>query len=197
MKPKLSKEYIYLARETNVPLPFLPFCNDDGAENKLFAKMMLEHSSKSDDELAMLWAKFIDGVDYFPKLPVHMRIKKDQFDKNIRIKERLREMKESMTSLSILRESTIKTVSDISLVKTRGEEISDGNKGELNAKTVLINVGGIRMELNEEDDENERLHKKIRGMDKSKRKTRKCSICLSLDCPGRGNRHLCNTLNKT
>ena len=67
-------------------MPFLPFANEE--ENRSFAECVLRNDFPIDDEekAAVAWCKFVDGVKIFPKLPVHIRIHKEAFERNQRVK---------------------------------------------------------------------------------------------------------------
>ena len=67
-------------------MPFLPFSGEK--EFKVYAKFVNEGDYPKDDyEAAIAWNKYVDGKDILPKLPSHLRIHRDRWDRNQRVKE--------------------------------------------------------------------------------------------------------------
>ena len=82
---KLTSDQKYLCEAMGTQLPFLPFTTVE--ENKQFAQCVLSNDFPTDeDEAAIAWCKFVDGVNIFPKLPVHIRIHREAFQRNQRVK---------------------------------------------------------------------------------------------------------------
>jgi len=105
----LTSDQKYLCKTMDVPLPFLPFTSED--ERKKFAQCILNPEfPTSDDAASIEWCKFVDGVDIFPKLPVHIRTYREQFQRNERVRqsvenaregnERLEELNAALTSVN-------------------------------------------------------------------------------------------------
>ena len=62
-------------------MPFLPFSGEK--EFKVYAKFVNEGDYPKDDyEAAIAWNKYVDGKDILPKLPSHLRIHRDRWDRN-------------------------------------------------------------------------------------------------------------------
>ena len=99
---KLTGDQKYMCKATGVDLPFLPFATIE--ERKQFAKCVLDPSfPKSEEEASIRWCKFVDGVNIFLKLPVHIRNYRDQFDRFERVRqsvENAREGKEKLNELN-------------------------------------------------------------------------------------------------
>jgi hypothetical protein len=75
--PKLTREQEFLAKTMGVNLPFIN--NFTRKEKQLLAKMLLDGRNPSGiDQLALEWLKHVDGIEVFPKLPVHLRKEVDE-----------------------------------------------------------------------------------------------------------------------
>ncbi|KAL7538491.1 hypothetical protein ACHAXR_008586 [Thalassiosira sp. AJA248-18] len=82
----LTFDQIYLCKAMNIPLPFLPFASEE--ERKKFAQCVLTPGFPTCNDAASIeWCKFVDGVDIFPKLPVHIRTYREQFQRNERVRQ--------------------------------------------------------------------------------------------------------------
>ena len=191
----LSKDNQFLAKESGVPIPFLPFRKlDDEAEDKLFANLLLANPNINDRELAKKWCSKIDGISVFPKLAVHMKIKRESFTRNLRIKDSVKRIRECQMDLVELRKSTalISDRMDIELVPKKPydlnkqlEIVSIPNQPD----PALAIVGSVRLDTKETPQLTTMSVK--RGQDKRPRKPRTCSICKSSSCPGSGKKSLC------
>ena len=83
-KDKLTRDQQYICKAMGTDLPFLPFYGEQ--ENKLFARLILE-SPIDDEEMAVEWCKHVNGTNIFPKLPVHVRTHREEWEWNQRIKD--------------------------------------------------------------------------------------------------------------
>mmetsp|Transcript_10872 Transcript_10872/g.25657 ORF Transcript_10872/g.25657 Transcript_10872/m.25657 type:complete len:207 (-) Transcript_10872:443-1063(-) len=88
-------------------LPFLPFPSGHRGEreNKLFSRLILQ-SRLIDDEMAHEWAKHVDGIHIFPKLPVHIRIHREEWERNQRIRDALEKNRAGIGRLRELNAAT-------------------------------------------------------------------------------------------
>jgi hypothetical protein len=71
-----------MRRSSLVPF-FQQFATVD--ENKTFAKCVLSNDFPpmlNKEMAAIEWCKFVDGVKIFPKLPVHIHLHCDVFERN-------------------------------------------------------------------------------------------------------------------
>ena len=206
---KLTKDQRFLANETGVRVPFLPFKNDDSLEDKTFAKMYLQCVEKKDEELAMIWASKKDGKDIFPKLPVHIRIKRGKLGRSLRIVEAHRRAEATMTALADMLKSggvpfTNRKESEIEIGKNNQIKSHDlekkesqkeidreaGKESHESENIMLIHVAGIKMDQRPIDEYNSSDKKtKTRGQDKKIRGKRKCSLCKSESCKGSGGKN--------
>lgn len=107
VRVKLTRDQRYMAKATGTDLPFLPFPSGRQGEheNKLFSRLILE-SSLSDDEMSIEWAKHVDGIHIFPKLPVHIRIHREEWQRNQRIRDALEKNKAGISNLRKLNAAT-------------------------------------------------------------------------------------------
>lgn len=161
--------------------------------------MFIQHSGKTDTDLALLWAERIDGIHIFPKLPVHMRLKRESFDKRTRIIDAIKKLAVTSADLTAMFHSgdlrcpiNLKTDHEM---KQPPQNIGEVITEENSTKTMLIHVGGIRMDGETKRDErvtDSATGKKItRGPDKVARAKRKCSVCKEISCKGSGKKNLC------
>jgi hypothetical protein len=82
----LTSDQRYLCKAMGSLLPLLPFSGEK--EFKTYAKFVNESGYPKDDyEAAIAWCKFVNGIDILPKLPSHLRIHRDRWDRNQRVKE--------------------------------------------------------------------------------------------------------------
>ena len=83
----LTPDQRYLCKAMGSHLPFLPFSGEK--EFKAYAKFVNESDYPKDDcEAAIQWCeKYVDGIDILPKLPSHLRIHRDRWDRNQWVKE--------------------------------------------------------------------------------------------------------------
>lgn len=67
-------------------LPYLPFSMEE--EYKLFAACALRNvfPMENTEDASIAWCKLFDGIKVFPKLPVHIRIHKEAFERNQRVR---------------------------------------------------------------------------------------------------------------
>ena len=87
----LTPHQKHLCAAMGTLLPFLPFATVD--ENKQFAECVLSNDfpPMSNEEMAAIeWCKYVDGVKIFPKLQVHIRLHREVFERNRRVKECVR-----------------------------------------------------------------------------------------------------------
>ena len=85
-KYKLTREQKFLCKATGTDLPFLPITTQE--EKSLFSQYIATHQdNKSDEDIALWWIQKVNGVDIFPKLPVHIRVWRKKWQKNNRVKD--------------------------------------------------------------------------------------------------------------
>jgi len=93
---KLTSDQQYLCRVMGTLMPFLPFSGEE--EYKAYAKFVIgDIIPKDDEDAAIGFCPVVDGTGIFPKLPMHMRTHKDQWERNQRVKESVKELNERMT----------------------------------------------------------------------------------------------------
>ena len=122
-KVKLTREQESICRAQGVKLPMLPFTSRE--EKKLFTKFYSTISKKTESELAIWWRDHVDGVNIFPKLPVHFRMHLKQWLKNKQVKaaeqgtKKLQEINESLFLFSFKKSPTA-TMTSVSILETTG-----------------------------------------------------------------------------
>ena len=87
-------------------LPLLPFAAEE--ENKLFAECVLRNDfppMDDDEQAAIAWCQFVDGVNIFPKLPVHIRLHRESFERNQRVKNCMMKARAGQDLLNELNEA--------------------------------------------------------------------------------------------
>jgi hypothetical protein len=101
-KIKLTSDQRYLAKQMKVPLPFLPVVTkEEKFKFSLLMKTVEERKIKLDyDQQAILFTDYVDGVDIFPKLPVHIRKYEAKWNRNQMIKEALKKTEKTMKDLN-------------------------------------------------------------------------------------------------
>jgi len=85
---RLTRDMQYLCRVMGTKLPLLPVHTI--AERKLFSNLVLKDMHMVDTtckKMALEWVEYVNGVDIFPKLPVHLRNHRDAFNRNARARQ--------------------------------------------------------------------------------------------------------------
>ena len=84
-----------------IPIPFLPVDGED--EYKLFSRLLLFVLKRFDDnEMALKWMEFVDGVKIFPKHPHQLRKYHKVWERNRRVKDAVENMKSETKMLESL-----------------------------------------------------------------------------------------------
>ena len=66
----LSRDMMYIAKMTNVPVPFLSVNHPE--EKKLFTTLMARSKNFDSEQMAMDWIQYVDkDKQIYPKLPVY------------------------------------------------------------------------------------------------------------------------------
>ena len=99
---KLSDDEKHICESMGVPLPPLPFKSKE--ENIQFAKCALDDDFpfKDDEQAAIQWCNYVDGVTIHAKLPFHMRHQREEFEKNQRVRNMMRKSLKGREALSKL-----------------------------------------------------------------------------------------------
>ena len=99
---KLTHDMKYLCQVMGTKLPLLPV--HTVAERKLFYQIILKNIMDPRQQ-ALEWVKGVNGVDIFPKLPVHLRDYCERFEQNARARQAYDDARESRESLDSLNKS--------------------------------------------------------------------------------------------
>jgi len=97
--PKLTRELQFQCNAMGTPLPFLPFTND--TERIKFSTYMQDLSPVTnidDKKAAVHWNRhFVDGINIWPKLPVHFRTYIRKWERGQRSKDLFKSCKSAET----------------------------------------------------------------------------------------------------
>lgn len=153
-----------------------------------------------EEEAAVQWCKFVDGVNIFPKLPVHMRSYGERYERNQRVKDSVRNAKSGSDKLTELNATVVPSPSEIPNVAQQ-EAVPAQSFLPLTAQaqtvdpyvvTARTSIGDVPCDGRRDDC---RIGK--RGRDAKPRTGRTCSVCTKKDsckaasCPGRGGKRRC------
>ena len=89
---QLTPDQRFLCKAMGTELPFLPVHGEE--EQKLFSRLVIEPPTLNDEQLAMEWCRYVEGIYVFPKLPVHLRNYRDKWERNRRVRDAVRDAKE-------------------------------------------------------------------------------------------------------
>ena len=99
---KPTHDMKYLCQVMGTKLPLLPV--HTVAERKLFYQIILKNIMDPRQQ-ALEWVKGVNGVDIFPKLPVHLWNYRERFEQNARARQAYDDARESRESLDSLNKS--------------------------------------------------------------------------------------------
>jgi hypothetical protein len=102
--PKLTRELQFQCNAMGTPLPFLPFSND--SERMKFSEYVQSLSpitTVDDKQASLYWNRhFVDGINIWPKLPVHIRTYIRKWERNQRSKDLFKSCKSGRDKLAEL-----------------------------------------------------------------------------------------------
>ena len=167
-------------------LLFLPFSAQE--KRKQYANCILNPAFPSkEDPASVEWCQFVDGVDIFPKLPVHIRNYRDKFKRNYRFSS-LGKCKSDSEMLAKLNDALTVPPSAQMLKEVPPPRPMPDPQPQAMRTSDFVVVGGVAVGNAPTDVPNV----KPRGKDRKKRKTRVCKHCEKMGCeyfqvcPGRG-----------
>ena len=96
-KVKLTREQRAICQAQGVKLPMLPFAKIK--EKTLFSRNYSIISKKTEEELSIWWCNHVDGINIFPKLPVHFRMHLKKWLKGNRIENTMKSAKKGVEKL--------------------------------------------------------------------------------------------------
>lgn len=178
-KVKLTPEQQFLANHFGTKLPFLPFTTV--AEKKKYIDMMIATEVKDDNEHAIEWCKFVNGVDIFPKLPVHFRMYKKQRELNQDAKEGGRKIGHVLEKTKELNKITVEEVVQDEVVEILQTQAILAPRPQALHSREITNVAdtAIHHRTFEEQTDPPKQKKRVRGKDRNEsRKKRRCGTCL-------------------
>ena len=104
---KLSCDMKYIAKMTNVPVPFLSVNHPE--EKKLFTTLMASSKKFDSEQMALDWVKYVDkDKQIYPKLPVYLRSYWKVYEKGLSVKATAKSYEKSTNSLRKVLEDTQK-----------------------------------------------------------------------------------------
>ena len=177
-KVKLTSDQMYLCKAMEINLPFLPFATEE--ERKQFAKCVLDPGfPKKEEDAAIEWCKYVDGVTIFPKLPVHMR-NYQEFERNERVRQSVENARDGNEKLLELNAALTSPPSgNMAREIPCPQAMFDPQPQAMRISPYVI-VGGVAVGQTPTDVP--RRMRGARGPDKRKRKERECRICASNGC---------------
>ena len=102
---KLTSEQRFIAKAMGTDLPFLPFTEKE--EKELFSRFKAIIQTQDNDEAALWWCQYVDGVNIFPKLPVHFRVYREKWLNNRRARDCMNRAKSGADKLKELNEALV------------------------------------------------------------------------------------------
>ena len=104
---KLSCDMKYIAKMTNVPVPFLSVNHPE--EKKLFTTLMASSKNFDSEQMALDWIQYVDkDKQIYPKLPVYLRSYWKVYEKGLSVKATAKSYENSTKSLKKVFEDTQK-----------------------------------------------------------------------------------------
>ena len=193
---KLTSDQQYMSDSMGIPLPFLPFSTKE--ENIAFATCALRADFPMDDPeaAAIEWCKLVDGVDIFPKLPVHIRIHRESFQRNQRIKNCIEFARSGQEKLNELNDALRPVIAANSEPTVRPEALPLIDPNAMHNLPYVVTGGTAVGALPIPMQSNKRKVGQ-RGKDKKQRRPKRCSRCVenggqyASECAGRGGAVLC------
>ena len=212
---KLTSEQQHVANAMGTKLPFLPI--ETVNEKKIFTVLYLENDLKL-EKIPEQWMRHVDRKTILPKLMVHLRLHKDKWKKNTRIKDAIKRSENSLQCLQNLFDVTnenfhktqnLDTIQDIDVAHMPNMPDAATNllpnpnppscvPTAYPQQNTCQLVGGYMVGM---PDSVSHSKKKTRGKDRKQRKKRECSWCCinnpasKFACPGRGGLKFCPKRN--
>eukprot|EP00956_Cyclotella_meneghiniana_P003609 scaffold4428_cov57-Cyclotella_meneghiniana.AAC.1 len=190
-KVKLTSDQKYMRERIGTPLPFLPFSTKE--ENIAFAQCALSNDFPMDnpEAAAIQWCKLVNGVDIFPKLPVHIRIHKESFQKNQRIRDCVELARSGQEKLNELNNALRPIVAANSDPAVRPEALPLINPNAMHDLPYVV-TGGTAIGILPTPVQLNKRKIGQRGKDKQTRRPKRCTRCVenggqyAEECKGRG-----------
>ena len=101
--PKLPRELQFQCQAMGTPLPFLPFStNEERLQFSNYVHDLPDVSKIDDKQAAVDWCSFVDGLNIWPKLPVHIRTYMRKWEINQRSRDKFEHARSGMEKLAEL-----------------------------------------------------------------------------------------------
>jgi hypothetical protein len=197
-KVKLTSDQKYICRMMGIELPFLPFATVE--EYSAYNAFVIDGIPSDEDDAAVAWCKYIDGVNIFPKLPVHLRSYRDRWERNQRVKDAVKRAKTGSDKLNELNEVLVPALDERQNVAQQHAAPAQALPAvtpqamseEPYVVTAQTSIGNLPCNSFVQTS---RVGK--RGKDVAKRSSRRCGTCIRKSCLnasvclGRGRPPLC------
>eukprot|EP00956_Cyclotella_meneghiniana_P034536 scaffold105890_cov72-Cyclotella_meneghiniana.AAC.1 len=191
---KLTSDQRNMCKSMDLPLPVLPFSTKE--ENIAFAECALKADFPMNDHeaAAVEWCKLVNGVNIFPKLPVHIRLHKESFQRNQRIKDCVEMAKSGQDRLDELNSALIPMVAANSERATCPEALPQINPVAMHNLPYVV-TGGTAIGTLPIPSTKRKIGQ--RGKDRQVRKPKRCTRCVenggqhATDCSGKGGVRYC------
>jgi len=105
----LTRDMTYICEVMGLKLPVLPVHGEE--ECKLFARLTLSGLTK-ERQMVLEWCKYVDGINIFPKLPVHLRTHGERFERNERVRQATKDAKKKIALLKELNDALCPAIED-------------------------------------------------------------------------------------
>ena len=195
---KLTSDQKFLCHEMNTELPFLPFATFD--EYRAYNALVVDGKLPPDeDDAAVEWCKLVDGVKIHAKLPVHLRVYRERWERNRRIKDAVKRAKSGSEKLKELNAALVPECDERQNVSQQ-EAIPAQRLPAVTTQAITTEpyVITARTSIGNLPSDPPHISKSgKRGKDRQPRSGRKCKACTACNgkdastCRGRGGVMLC------
>ena len=179
VKVKLTANQKHLSVTAGIPLPFQPFITVE--ENKQYAACVLDHSfPKNDEDAAIRWCElYVDGVNIWPKLPVHMRNHREKFLRGQRVRHANEAGRHGNEMLRQLNGAVASSKGSITIQKPA--PLLDPKPQALRVEEYIV-VGGMGVGRIPYPEPSESPHTRKGKQDLKQRAVRSCIKCKRNNC---------------
>jgi hypothetical protein len=197
-KVKLTSDQTFICKMMGIELPFLPFATVE--EYCAYNAFVVDGIPSDEDDAAAAWCKYVDGVNIFPKLPVHPRSYRDRWERNQRVKDAVKRAKAGSDKLNELNKVLVPALDERQNVaqqhaapaQTLPALTPQALSDEPYVVTARTSIGNLPCNSCVQ------TNRSGRGKDVKARSGRRCAICIKKGsmltasiCAGRGRQYLC------
>lgn len=196
-KVHLTSDQKFLCQEMNIDLPFLPFTSVE--EYRAYNEFVVDGMPLDEEQAAVEWCSRVDGVNIYPKLPVHIRTYRERWERNQRVRDAVKRAKTGSEKLKELNsvltprfEEQVNVTQQVAIPAQPLPPLTNtAQTTEPYVITARTSIGDLPIHT-----ANESVARK-RGKDRMKRSGRRCSVCVKCNgayasiCKGNGNTMVC------